>query len=107
MTKVILEEHHWSEIAQNWNWMPVIIVVSDVPRVRSHVMGAGKGRAARPAQRPAHTGWRWTLYDWNAFALFGVVGLGMTTSAGLLLHTVIGKLRTRNRDTCDQATCPC
>jgi hypothetical protein len=48
-----------------------------------------------------------TLYDWNAFALFGVVGLGMTTSAGLLLHTVIARLRTRDRDTGDRATCPC
>jgi hypothetical protein len=47
------------------------------------------------------------LYDWNAFALFGVVGLGMTTSAGLLLHTVIARLRTRDRATGDQATCPC
>lgn len=47
------------------------------------------------------------MYDWNALALFGVVGLGMTTSAGLLLHTVIARLRSRDCDCTDRATCPC
>ena len=46
------------------------------------------------------------MYDWNTLALFGVVGFGMTTSAGLLVHTLIGALRERNRRGPD-ATCPC
>jgi hypothetical protein len=87
--------------------MPVIIVVFDVPRVRSHEMDAGKGKSRSSGTTTGSLGMEVTLYDWNAFALFGVVGLGMTTSAGLLLHTVIARLRTRDRDTGDRATCPC
>lgn len=32
-------------------------------------------------------------YDWSALALFGVIGLGMTTSATLFVHSVIRVLR--------------
>ena len=33
------------------------------------------------------------VQDWNTLALFGVVGLGMTTSATLLIRTVLAALR--------------
>ncbi|MGH7502032.1 MAG: hypothetical protein ACREL7_09765 [Longimicrobiales bacterium] len=47
------------------------------------------------------------MYDWNTLALLGVVGFGMTTSVGLLVHTLVGALRDRNRRTGPDATCPC
>lgn len=77
----------------------------DVPRAESGP-AQGTGRVTR-GHDGNPKGMEVEMYDWNALALFGVVGLGMTTSAGLLLHTIIARLRTRERDASDRAACPC
>jgi hypothetical protein len=47
------------------------------------------------------------MHDWNALALFGVVGLGMSTSATLLLRTVISALRSPRSTRTSNAACSC
>lgn len=47
------------------------------------------------------------MHDWNALALFGVVGLGMSTSAALLVRTVISALRNPRSAPTSNAACSC
>jgi len=47
------------------------------------------------------------MYDWNALALFGVVGLGMSTSAALLLRSVMSALRSHRSQRTSNAACSC
>jgi hypothetical protein len=47
------------------------------------------------------------MHDWDTLALFGVVGLGMSTSATLLLRTVISALRTPRTPRTSNAACSC
>jgi hypothetical protein len=37
------------------------------------------------------------MYDWNAIALFAVIGIGMTTSLTLFVRTVRDALRTEGQ----------
>jgi hypothetical protein len=47
------------------------------------------------------------VQDWNALALFGVVGLSMTTSAALLVRTVLAALRRPRVRHDTQVACSC
>lgn len=38
------------------------------------------------------------MYDWNAVALFAVIGTGMVTSLALFVRTVRDALRAEGRD---------
>ena len=45
--------------------------------------------------------------DWNALALIGVVGISMTTSAALLVKTVLASLRQARVRHDSQVACSC
>lgn len=104
----MLQKSIGAGVAEFWNRAPVKFVVLRVPaaRIRKTLIRrwVGKGLVRHSAGPIGMM--EVNMYDWNAVALFGVVGLGMTTSAGLLVHTVVTALRARGRPA-ERATCHC
>jgi hypothetical protein len=62
------------------------------PGLLQHRRVARKSRWTRVAALRSRT-----MYDWNAVALFAVIGIGMATSLTLFVRTVRDALRTESR----------